>query len=263
MSESEKQTALVPTQSIALTKPGAKSLIARGHVDLRNNEEAEAWLKKGLDFYNNKQYEDAFACYERGIQLNPIHPELQYRIGQLFVDGLGVDRDCLQAAFWYRKSAEQGHSSGQYNLGFMYEGGQGVPQDYTQAAFWYRKSAEQGYSKAQSNLGSMYHRGQGVPQDDTQASSWFHKAAEQGVHLHPLLQRFSEIMKNPRCLKWFEMIDSGLTRNLPLDVAGGVQEAMNLSYSITSMAAIPSTVLIQAIKNDNLGAINKRMRRID
>jgi len=145
----------------------------------------------------------------------------------------------------------------------LYEGGQGVPQDYTQAAFWYRKSAEQGYSKAQSNLGSMYHRGQGVPQDDTQASSWFRKAAEQGVHLHPLLQRFSEIMKNPRCLEWFEMIDSGLTRNLPLDVAIDVQEAMNLSYSITSMAAIPSTVLIQAIKNDNLGAINKRMQRID
>ena len=80
--------------------------------------------------------------------------------------------------------------------------------------------------------------------------------------LHPLLQRFSEIMKNPRCLEWFEMIDSGLTRNLPLDVAIDVQEAMNLSYSITSMAAIPSTVLIQAIKNDNLGAINKRMQRI-
>jgi hypothetical protein len=79
--------------------------------------------------------------------------------------------------------------------------------------------------------------------------------------LHPLLQSFSEIMTNPRCLEWFEMIDSGLTRNLPLDVAIDVQEAMNLSYSITSMAAIPSTVLIQAIKNDNLGAINKRMQR--
>ena len=38
-------------------------------------------------------------------------------------------------------------------------------------------------------------------------------------NLHPLLQRFNEIMKNPRCLEWFETVDSGLTRNLPLDVA--------------------------------------------
>ena len=163
-----------------MTKPGAKSLIARGHVDLRNNEEAEAWLKKGLDFCKNKQYEEAFARFGRGIQLNPNHPELQYRIGQLFVDGLGVDRDCLQAAFWYRKSAEQGVLRAQYDLGVMYYSGQGVPQDYTQAAFWYRKAAEQGNSDAQYNLGMMYQRGQGVPEDYTQASSWFRKATEQG-----------------------------------------------------------------------------------
>ena len=81
-------------------------------------------------------------------------------------------------------------------------------------------------------------------------------------NLHPLLRRFNEIMKNPRCLEWFETVDSGLTRNLPLDVASDVQEAMSLSYSITSMAAIPSTVLIRAIKKDDLKAINKRLQRI-
>ena len=62
----------------------------------------------------------------------------------------------------------------------MYNSGQGVPQDYTQAAFWFRKSAEQGNSQAQSNLGVMYYSGQGVPEDYTQASSWFRKATEQG-----------------------------------------------------------------------------------
>lgn len=58
-------------------------------------------------------------------------------------------------------------------------------------------------------------------------------------NLHPLLQHFNEIMKNPRCLEWFETVDSGLARNLPLDAASNVKEAMRLSYSITPMAAIP------------------------
>lgn len=67
-------------------------------------------------------------------------------------------------------------------------------------------------------------------------------------------------MKSLRCLEWFENVDSGLTRNLPLDVAIDVQEAINLSYYITSIAAIPSAVLIRAIKNHHLNAINKRMQ---
>lgn len=79
-------------------------------------------------------------------------------------------------------------------------------------------------------------------------------------NINPLLERFTELMKNPRCLDWFAKFDSGLTRNLPLDGARSVQEAITLSYSITSLAAIPSTELIRAVKNDDLDAINKRLQ---
>jgi len=85
-----------------------------------------------------------------------------------------------QAAFWFRKAAEQGLADAQYNLGVLYNSGQGVPQDYAQAALWSRKAAEQGDADAQDSLGDLYHKGQGVPQDDAQAATWFHKAAEQG-----------------------------------------------------------------------------------
>ena len=51
----------------------------------------------------------------------------------------------------------------------MYNNGEGVPEDDGQAAFWYRKAAEQGDAKAQYNLGVMYDNGRGVPEDDGQA----------------------------------------------------------------------------------------------
>ena len=55
MSESEKQTALISLQHTALTKVGAKSLVARGRAELRAREEAEEWFKKGLEFCQKKR----------------------------------------------------------------------------------------------------------------------------------------------------------------------------------------------------------------
>jgi hypothetical protein len=46
----ENQSGLVPAQSTALARVGAKSLAARGHTELRKREEAEEWLRKGLEF---------------------------------------------------------------------------------------------------------------------------------------------------------------------------------------------------------------------
>ena len=181
MSEPEKQTALVPAQQAVLTTVGVKSLVARGSVDLRVKEEAEEWLKKGMAFYHNMQYEDAFECFERGIQLNPNHPELQLWLGNLLTNGEGVRQDYVQAATWWRKAAEQGLPKAQNNLACAYEFGQGVIQDYTQAAFWLRKAAEQGFAAAQYSLGFLYRDGQGVMQNYVEAALWWRKAAEWGL----------------------------------------------------------------------------------
>jgi TPR repeat protein len=210
MSESKKQTALVPVQSAALTKPEVKSLIARGRTDLRIREEAEEWLKRGLEFLRQAQiqdmcddaesfYEDeppcdpsfsanpndrrkcAFTCFERGINLDPNHAELQFWLGNLYTNGQGVPQDYVLAASWWRKAAEQGFTKAQHNLGCAYEFGQGVERDHTQAAIWWNKAAEQGYAYAQNDLGYAYERGWGVPQNGEQAAFWYRKAAEQGL----------------------------------------------------------------------------------
>jgi TPR repeat protein len=44
---------------------------------------------------------------------------------------------------------EQGDAEAQNNLGMMYANGEGVTRDDKQAAFWFRKAAEQGYAKTQ------------------------------------------------------------------------------------------------------------------
>jgi TPR repeat protein len=99
----------------------------------------------------------------------------QCGLGMMYRDGSGVPQDYTQAAFWWRKAAEQGGPWAQYQLGALYAAGRGVPRDYAQAAFWYRKAAEQGDADAQDALGDLHHDGHGVPQDNTQAGSADHR----------------------------------------------------------------------------------------
>ncbi|GEM_PF-121824 len=134
--------------------------------------------------------EEGLAAYERGdfaaalLELRPLAlkgaSEAQLRLGMMYYNGHGVQRDYVEAVKWYRKAAEQGSSLAQYNLGLMYQKGQGVPKSLSEAVRWFRKAAEQGNSAAQFYLGFMYEEGQGIPKDLTEAARWFRRAAEQG-----------------------------------------------------------------------------------
>ena len=108
------------------------------------------------------------------------HADAQSNLGGMYYEGKGVAQDYSTAAYWFRKAAEQGNAGAQYNLGIMYRNGYGVSQDYSTAAYWYRKAAEQGFAGAQYNLGNMYQNGEGVSQDYSTAAYWYRKAAEQG-----------------------------------------------------------------------------------
>ena len=105
----------------------------------------------------------------------------QFYVGMIYGTGkAGVKKDYQQAAYWYRKAADQGQMDAQNNLGVLYYYGLGVTQDYSQAVYWYRKAADQGQIDAQAGLGFLYYYGEGVTQDYSQAVYWSRKAADQG-----------------------------------------------------------------------------------
>jgi TPR repeat protein len=92
----------------------------------------------------------------------------------MYQTGQGVAQDYKQAASWYQKAGERGHSWAQSALGLMYETGQGVALDYKQAVLWYQKAAEQGDPLAQFDLGRIYEAGQeGMPLDYVEAHKWW------------------------------------------------------------------------------------------
>ena len=76
----------------------------------------------------------------------------QHRLGYMYANGQGVQKDDAQAVKWFRKAAEQGNAKAQYCLGVMYDSGIGVQKDEAQTVKWYSKAAQQGNTEARNEL---------------------------------------------------------------------------------------------------------------
>jgi hypothetical protein len=134
--------------------------------------------------------EEADAAYNKGdysgalettkIQATKGIVTAQKRLAEIYANGLGVPKDYVESAKWYRLAAEQGDAIAQMQIGFSYAIGVGVPLDYVEAIKWLRRSAKQGESQAQTYLGTLYSFGHGVPTNKLRAYMWFNLAAAQG-----------------------------------------------------------------------------------
>ena len=107
-------------------------------------------------------------------------PERSMRWACRIIEVKALQKDFVEAANWFHKSAEQRYAPAQVNLGGMYYDGEGRTQDYVKAAMWWRRDAEQNQSPAQFNLGMLYAKGRGVSQNIDEAIKWYMRAAEQG-----------------------------------------------------------------------------------
>ena len=140
---------------------------------------AFASYEEGVSAVKRKDYASAIqeftASAEQGDRSS------QSALGEMYQNGIGVERDFNKALLWHSKAAEQGAKLSQYNLGYMYFTWQGVNQEYIQALSWLRKAADQGEVNAQHLIGVMFFKGLGVENNHQEAFGWFRKAADQGV----------------------------------------------------------------------------------
>ena len=91
-----------------------------------------------------------------------------------FNEGLAAlsRNDYATALREWRPLAEQGDAAAQYKLGDMYRYGWGVELDFAEAVRWYRKAAEQGHAESQYEFGLFLSVGLGVRQDTVEAYKW-------------------------------------------------------------------------------------------
>ena len=145
------------------------------------SSEAQGYITTAKEYWKVENYDQAIAYFKKALELSPNHLPTQFNIGKGYylkaeTDSRREDQDrkYIEAAYWFRKTADAGFARGQHQLGICYMLGTGVKSDPIQAAYWWRKAAEQGYPDAQYSLGNYYKSGPN--KNITEAKRWLMKA---------------------------------------------------------------------------------------
>jgi TPR repeat protein len=131
---------------------------------------AQGSLEDGLAAYRDGDYAKAAQLWRPLADKGDA--EAQYRLGSMYAEGKGVERNDATALMWFQRAAERGNAAAQYNVGASYATGVGVEKNDAEAAKWFRRAADQGMAFAELNLGLLYAAGHGVPQDNVEAMTW-------------------------------------------------------------------------------------------
>lgn len=185
--------------------------------ELRQAAEAgdpQAQLLLAQAFVSSQDYSNAVYWYAKAAEQR--QPEACRSLGDMYREGLGIDKDSKKAVFWYREAVKHGDSAAkahlayslldgvgvetdialgmrllteaahdgvvqaQFSLGQLYRTGRGVGKSITEAVKWFEMAAEQGYVEAQTSLGNLYALGEEILQDYGKAAKWYGSAALEG-----------------------------------------------------------------------------------
>ncbi|RMA97265.1 tetratricopeptide repeat protein [Hydrogenothermus marinus] len=104
---------------------------------------AEDNFEKARKALNEKNYNLAISLLKEDCS-NNIGKSCEF-LGQIYDEGLGVNKDYNKAKYYYEKACKLNESFGCNNLGYLYET---VNKDYNKAKYYYKKACNLGYKKA-------------------------------------------------------------------------------------------------------------------
>jgi TPR repeat protein len=143
-----------------------------------------ALLNMGLMFHHgygvNRSIKKAIYYYFSAVERYD-SDIAQYNLGKIYQQHQQDTRKNRKKVFeWYSNAAINGCTAAQSALGQLYHNGIFVERDYSQALFWYSKAADKRFTFALLNLGKMHRKGQGTTEDLHEAMKYYKLAAREG-----------------------------------------------------------------------------------
>ena len=172
---------------------------------MNNLDDKGAYFYKEATMYENiKDYQNAVNFYEKAVHYGDSNA--QFRLGNLYTSGKGVNKNMSLAANLFQQSAEKGNKESQYILGHMYLKGNHLDQNDKLASLWILKSAEQGYQDAQYQIALMYEDGIGVDLDFEKALDSYKSLAD--VKYEPAQSKLGDLYSNGIIVKEDDQVAS-------------------------------------------------------
>ena len=162
---------------------GADGVAERESEGTRNAQRVFEAAKK---IAQENEYAEAAASFAAAADQG--HAQAQYRLGEYYLLGFGVEQSVVLARKWLRRASDNGDASAPNQLGYLLlmlaesSSNPQTKQNYgTMATRLYLQAAAQGARASQSTVCSFYYLGMYVPNDPQTALVWCTKAANQGV----------------------------------------------------------------------------------
>lgn len=141
----------------------------------KNKQEAAVVVTRAIRAYNNDDYDLAFVLAKP--YADDGYNYAQNIIGKMYNFGRGVPTSKDKALYYFKMAGDTGFAEAQHNLGFLYEYSYNNP---VEAARWYRKSANQEHVRSLKSLALMYSSGRGVTKNYSKAAELYGRAAAAG-----------------------------------------------------------------------------------
>jgi uncharacterized protein len=101
----------------------------------------------------------------------------------MLLEGEAMPFDAVEARRWALAAAKQGVASSMTRLGMIYHNALGVDRNPAATARWWTKAAAHGDADGQTMLGAAHLLGAGVPRDGVAALAWLLRASAGGSAL--------------------------------------------------------------------------------
>ena len=102
-------------------------------------------------------------------------------VATMYLFGIGVSRDAVNALRWFVRSAVGGNLHSMYSAAVMAEKGLGTARNLQLARAMYQRAAESGFTPAMVRVSDSYARGLGAKRDLVEAYAWLQVALQSGL----------------------------------------------------------------------------------
>ena len=135
------------------------------------------WAKACTD-KNGEEYNPELAAKLFTEAANGGITVAKYKLGKMFLNGDGVEKDIPKAIEWLKQAAAEENEFAEYALGRLYLKGEEVEKDTIAAEEYLLKTANRGNKYAAYLLGKEYLSGENFGKDAANAEKYLLKAAE-------------------------------------------------------------------------------------
>lgn len=159
--------------------PGVPTLPSDVPVDGTTISKTGAGADPAYEAFDLGRYKSALELAKAAAERN--EPQAATLIGRIYQEGLGVGRDDVEAAQWYRRGAELGDTNAMFAFGVMLADGGAIKRDHQGAAQMFEKAASKGHVIANYDLALLFLTGEGKPENPRRAFAHMQYAANAGL----------------------------------------------------------------------------------